>query len=124
VACWDMEYAESRRHRRNGHDIDLRSASFPADRIVQEYTADELCEIVAAAHKRYQLLTGKRLLPPVLPHIFTVSQVAEILGIATGGVRRHCISGNIDAIKVGPRCWLIPEWSIERFVRDHPRAVG
>jgi excisionase family DNA binding protein len=102
----------------NDQSDGFETASFLADQIVEKYDAAELRQIVTAAHKRYRDLTGKGLLPPVVPKVFTVSQVGELLGLTASGVRQHCAKGTISAIKVGPRCWLIPEWSVERFVQD------
>lgn len=50
----------------------------------------------------------------------TINQAAEVLGMSTGNLRRHCICGNIEATKIGQRAWIIAETAIEAFKRQYP----
>ena len=101
----------------DSHDLTL--SSFPTTNIVASCTPEELRRLVTAAQVRYRELTGESLLKLVPPRLLTVSQAADVLKIAGSAIRRHCAEGNLDAIKAGPRCWIIPEHSLDKFRRDH-----
>ena len=51
---------------------------------------------------------------------FTINQAAKLLEMSVGNLRRHCISGNIEATKIGQRAWIIAQSAIDDFRKRYP----
>ncbi len=60
--------------------------------------------------------------PERVQRFYTVGQVAELLGIATGTVTQWCRHGLLDGAYSFARRWFIPQESLTSFER--PKLLG
>jgi excisionase family DNA binding protein len=58
-------------------------------------------------------------LPITRPHVYTVNQVATMLGVSRGSAYQLCRTGQVPAIKLGDR-WVIPKKRFHSWLDNQP----